>query len=331
MDVQPAASERTPLGDLTQLIADGVNPATLETCHGLASLFLDKWEICDELRAGVLSIVLQEILSNVIVEHRQQALDLLTNLSRGNASKTASFQVAAAAELLGLSDEVAFKRVDEHRTPQLGASWAELKEKAHNRGPLRECQLRAAIWLGDSSSRSGKRKKHKLLMALETAIEVYLAEQEIRSSFRARAISSTAQVKELSATESPKTESPNKKSPATSQSTTTATREVHNSELSVTDPDLHHVINNLAGIVRRQWHEEQIRRKENDPFLLSLRWKNAPRQYTAHWAAIRGVPENNQEITLDGALDGIAKTFMSVPSKRLVVLGQGGSGTMPLS
>jgi len=149
---------------------------------------------------------------------------------------------------------------------------------------------------------------------------VYVTDKEIRESLRVRALGGTAQV-----------ESNSEKLVATSNSGTAITHEICNPVFDAIDPELRRVINELAGVVRRQWQDERSRRKEHDPFLLPIRWKNSPRQYAAHWATIRSAPENNQEIALDGTVDEIAKTFKSVPSQRLVVLGQGGAGKTTLA
>jgi len=326
MDGQPAATpKRTSSDELACLVRAGVTPATLEKCQELESKVLEVLDVHGALRRGGRAILLQEILSSIASDQTRQAFTEREDVTRADAAKTASFQVAAAAELLQLIDKTISEQFVPFRCDQLGEAWPQLLDKDGNRGATSERQLRAALWIGSGSAKTGRRHQAELLEALETMIPGYL--ENNRDRFRALAVSYLEQRESTGA----KTQM-HSQPPSTILEPSYAAVEVGSQPVSpVVDPRLWRTIHDMADIIHRQWHEEQSRRKENDPFLLPVRWKNSPKQYAAHWATVRGVPENNEEIALDGVLDEVTKVFKSVPSKRLVILGQGGAGKTTLA
>ena len=84
----------------------------------------------------------------------------------------------------------------------------------------------------------------------------------------------------------------------------------------------------LAGEVSRQWRKEEEQRRVHDPFPLPVRFRCTDRDVFDHWAGIRKLPRGvaAQPLPLDGELDQIVDAYLSVPSYRLVVLGEAGAG-----
>ncbi|MFJ1845344.1 NACHT domain-containing protein [Streptomyces sp. NPDC088146] len=84
----------------------------------------------------------------------------------------------------------------------------------------------------------------------------------------------------------------------------------------------------LAREVSKQWRKEEEQRRVHDPFPLPLRFRCTDRNVFDHWANIRKLPRGAaaQPLPLDGELDQIVEAYLSVPSCRLVVLGEAGAG-----
>ncbi|OXR47807.1 Serine/threonine-protein kinase PknD [Nocardia cerradoensis] len=96
------------------------------------------------------------------------------------------------------------------------------------------------------------------------------------------------------------------------------------------DPDA--ALEALAGAVREQWHAEERLRRLADPRPLQLRWGNCGRDGVMdYWEVIRGVEGCDNPIELGGRLDEIVEVFERIPSRRLVVLGEPGSGKSVLA
>ncbi|MGV9943548.1 helix-turn-helix domain-containing protein [Streptomyces sp. NPDC003401] len=102
-------------------------------------------------------------------------------------------------------------------------------------------------------------------------------------------------------------------------------------------PTAHHALadaaEQLAKAVAARWQREEEQRRIQDPFPLPLRWKAAPGALTDHWSNIRRLPPGapSGPLDLSGRLEEIARTYRSVPSGRLVVLGRSGSGKTVLT
>ncbi|MCT2582341.1 helix-turn-helix domain-containing protein [Actinophytocola gossypii] len=84
----------------------------------------------------------------------------------------------------------------------------------------------------------------------------------------------------------------------------------------------------LAHAVRTRWQREEEQRQIHDPFPLPVRWETLPPDLTDSWANIRQVRAQDTATPLDlaGQLDHIVDVYRRIPSGRLVVLGQAGSG-----
>jgi transcriptional regulator with XRE-family HTH domain len=84
----------------------------------------------------------------------------------------------------------------------------------------------------------------------------------------------------------------------------------------------------LAHAVRTRWQREEEQRQIHDPFPLPVRWEALPVDLTDSWANIRQVRARDTATPLElaGQLDHIVDVYRRIPSGRLVVLGQAGSG-----
>ncbi|MFQ6141961.1 helix-turn-helix domain-containing protein [Streptomyces seoulensis] len=89
----------------------------------------------------------------------------------------------------------------------------------------------------------------------------------------------------------------------------------------------------LAKAVAARWQREEEQRRVQDPYPLPVRWQAARPALTDHWSNIRRLPPGvpGEPLDLGGRLADIAKTYRSVPSGRLVVLGLSGSGKTVLT
>lgn len=86
--------------------------------------------------------------------------------------------------------------------------------------------------------------------------------------------------------------------------------------------------NQLATAVGAQWRREEERRRVRDPFPLPVRWHHAPEALMDHPANVHRVPAGTtpEPLDLTGELDRIVEIYQLIPSGRLVILGQAGSG-----
>lgn len=90
-------------------------------------------------------------------------------------------------------------------------------------------------------------------------------------------------------------------------------------------PELREKTERLAEEVKKQWHREELRRRVHDPFPLPVRFRNAPTEGFDHWRSIVKTPDP-RPLALAGHIDRIVQVYRSIRSRRLVVLGQAGSG-----
>lgn len=101
----------------------------------------------------------------------------------------------------------------------------------------------------------------------------------------------------------------------------------HGRGLADADP-LSETAEQLARAVGTRWRREEEHHRIRDPFPLPVRWKQAPPDLTDHWENIRdaGPGVVSGPLPLRGRLDEIVHVYRQIPSGRLVVLGQAGSG-----
>ncbi|MFF8787461.1 NACHT domain-containing protein [Streptomyces sp. NPDC015125] len=99
-------------------------------------------------------------------------------------------------------------------------------------------------------------------------------------------------------------------------------------------PQVQESAKRLAREVDTQWRREEQQRRVHDPFPLAVRFRCTPaRELFDHWESIREAPPGTASgpLPLDGRLDRIAEVYGSIPSRRLVVLGEAGSGKSVLT
>lgn len=116
--------------------------------------------------------------------------------------------------------------------------------------------------------------------------------------------------------------------PAPGQEQTPASESAPRNEPAPQD-ELAEAAGKLAKAVKERWRNETRQRKVGDPDteLLPVRWTTAGEALMDHWEHICGAPyETAEPLVLDDDAGDIAKTYRKVPSGRLVVLGEVGSG-----
>ncbi|GGZ81775.1 NACHT domain-containing protein [Streptomyces bluensis] len=106
------------------------------------------------------------------------------------------------------------------------------------------------------------------------------------------------------------------------------------------DPDeVAEAAEKLAAEVHKRWEREERRRRLKDPKLLPVRWTTADRIPEGHrdkipmdhWELIHGRPlQRSGRLDLDGELTHIARVYRKIPTRRLVVAGEAGSGKTSL-
>ncbi|HEV2779373.1 MAG TPA: NACHT domain-containing protein [Actinophytocola sp.] len=101
--------------------------------------------------------------------------------------------------------------------------------------------------------------------------------------------------------------------------------------------NLHAIAEDLAAVVRKQWQDEAAHRELNDPYPLPVRWRHANPELFADWADVERLAKHGagwppphawarSMIDLAGADGDLAAVWESVPTGRLVVLGEPGTG-----
>ncbi|MFE3638695.1 helix-turn-helix domain-containing protein [Streptomyces sp. NPDC059168] len=97
-------------------------------------------------------------------------------------------------------------------------------------------------------------------------------------------------------------------------------------------PPVHDVLavaaQELAREVRRIWRHEEEQRQVHDPFPLPVRWQQAPAHLVDRWENVQrlGPGAVSHPVDLSGDVRSVAEVFRRIPSGRLVILGQAGSG-----
>lgn len=95
------------------------------------------------------------------------------------------------------------------------------------------------------------------------------------------------------------------------------------------EPWLRAAVKDLASWVEEQWSDEEKRRSVHDPFPMGVCFRNAAGPFD-NWSNIRQAPPQAQTpsvpLALAGPLDRIVEVYRTIPSRRLVVLGEAGAG-----
>jgi hypothetical protein len=89
----------------------------------------------------------------------------------------------------------------------------------------------------------------------------------------------------------------------------------------------------LAHGVQKLWQQEEANRRIHDPVALPVRWHQAAPEMTDHWPNIHRVPAGvaAEPLALAGRIEQLAQIYQSIPSGRLVILGQAGAGKTVLA
>jgi hypothetical protein len=177
---------QTPLGDLGRLVKDGVTPAALQASPSLFRMVADELEASYDVSLGVQGNLLNEVLTTVVDEQRQQAFALREDVPLKASADVPCFQVAAAGELLELTNEVIFEKYRDDRCKQMQTTWQAVKEKQDKSGRLADLRLRAALWIGRETVKSGETWQPIMLATLESAIRAHLANDEVRAALIAK-------------------------------------------------------------------------------------------------------------------------------------------------
>ncbi|RLK54345.1 helix-turn-helix domain-containing protein [Actinokineospora cianjurensis] len=99
------------------------------------------------------------------------------------------------------------------------------------------------------------------------------------------------------------------------------------------DDGLSDAVRRLAHIVHTRWEREEGQRGVHDPFPLPVRWHPVAAELADRWDNVRRLPPGEEALPIDltGTLPDIATIYRMVPSRRLVVLGEAGSGKSVLA
>ncbi|MFK4102905.1 hypothetical protein ACI2L1_23025 [Streptomyces sp. NPDC019531] len=167
--------EQSAFHSLTRLAEVGVkSPQALEQSSGLERLFLALLGVDGRLSYGSRRVVLEELLSRVADDARRRSLRRTAESPFVKQREESIFQVAAAGEILGLTDEESFKEKYEKwcGSKSYEKISQELKNKG-NEGSRRGRQVRAGVWF--ERSRSCVRGIEKdLIKAFESELETYI-------------------------------------------------------------------------------------------------------------------------------------------------------------
>jgi hypothetical protein len=103
-DQVASAGNRTAGEDLAFLVAEGLRDSNLEHCVGLGEIVLHELSFSESISPGTRIILLIKVLPGTISEQRLEAFEQREEGTYRSAAKKPAFQVAAAGELLGLTD-----------------------------------------------------------------------------------------------------------------------------------------------------------------------------------------------------------------------------------
>jgi hypothetical protein len=175
----------TVLENLRHLAGATITDAALRRCSALAARVcaeLDVAQMSEGKRINLLGYVLKKVVS----EARQRVLAVPDTGQLASPDRTSP--VAAAGELLGLSDEALHDDLFEKLRRRRGISdayWHERLQDKEHRSPKRRRQLCAGVWLKERdhySYAAARAREVELLAALEAALVTYLNRPGVTST-----------------------------------------------------------------------------------------------------------------------------------------------------
>lgn len=157
----------------------GIDSSRLATARALERLVLQELGATADLTEKMRVTLLRTALIETIAAARRQALVDFGEYRPRQAITVGSFQVTAAGELLGITDEGDFLQIRDERCRMLGASWADLIDRNEHKGPVGRRRLRAAMWIGLEGGRSVERNHQLVLLrAPQLALRSYVTSRD---------------------------------------------------------------------------------------------------------------------------------------------------------
>jgi hypothetical protein len=174
-DTSAAGDAATKLASMAAA-EQGMDSSKLATARALERLVLEELGVTVHLTEGTRVTLLRTALVETIAAARRQARADFEGHRPRQAMTIGSFQVTAAGELLGITDEGDFLQIRDERCRILEASWEELIDCNKHKGPVGRRRLRAALWIGLKSGRSVERNHQPALRRpLESALRGYVS------------------------------------------------------------------------------------------------------------------------------------------------------------
>jgi hypothetical protein len=292
---------------------------------------------------------IRKAISEAVERHRPDALREIPSIldahatvfqSRRALAEEKAVCVAAAGELLGLTDETAFRQLFVYYQNSMPGWHSIASNDANVKTNARLRQTRLAVWFINTSYRSGERYREPSLTALaEDLVERVQASQREHQPAPPEVVAASAspEVEELVArvagqtVESTSASLSGEASGNTPGSAPRRDEPIRDpQESKITDPPtgerLQVFLNRLAKTVGHQLEEDQRWHRLDDPHSLPVTWTNASDELMDHWENIGGDGRRGEQIDFSGSLGQECDTFEGVPAGRLIVLGRGGSG-----
>ncbi len=165
--------------DIERLVAEGISDDRLASCRELGEAMRLELGLTEQLSIGGQIVLLRTVLTEVVERTRQEALSRKEQLTHEESGQERAFWIAAAGELLRLPDpKNTCETIQEYR----GRS-KNLPD--YTRGSTRQrAKLRAALWLGATTTKTAERLEEKVSPVLVAAMASYAREQ--RGALRVR-------------------------------------------------------------------------------------------------------------------------------------------------
>ncbi|WP_460708337.1 NACHT domain-containing protein [Myceligenerans halotolerans] len=265
------------------------------------------------------SRLLLDVLSHVASNARSDALAQMRNVKRWKDRP--EFQTAAAAELLELTDRDALDEIVPQYSNDKAKSSLDLEdhkaktramiegraEKTADRTPRRQAQARAAVWMG-LGDRSIRNKEDALLKVFESAMAAHISANREEL------------VELLGAGVETKARNPSEHV-VDYQSEPTAEPSTRSRGSRPVDPKLRDALFELADRVYSDLRAQHRRLGiSSEADLIPVRWSEVDVRRGARGLETSELPPQS------GRVRDVANLYENIPSGRLVIVGEGGSG-----